>query len=175
MPSKNNTISPNVVAAFYFAICTFSFNLLAKYFLYIFKMGSLLPLISSSLLSVVLGALFGSLFGQRLAMATKLTHIFSWGTLLAITMIPFYSLGLQLIYYLHNHAIYQNLHQWQDYFVLYGVMLLFFLLIAGIWFIPFTGVAALYFTQSFLPGCTAYYSKQEKNSIKAIADDSDTN
>ncbi len=165
MITNNTTFNPRLIGALYFAIFAVAFNLLAKYFLFIFKAGELLPFFSSTLLLLLLFALFGSLFSKRLVATHKPGHIFAWGMLLAITITPFYSLGLQLIYYVHNHAIYNNLHQWQDYIVLYGVMTLFFILIAGIWLIPLTGCAALLFSRRFIPGYKIYLRKQQQKPI----------
>ena len=163
--TNHDKSNARLVGALYFALLTLVFNLIAKYFLFIFKEGVLFPLFSTSLLSLFLGALFGGLFGQRIAAMNKPSHLFAWGVLLAITIIPCYSLGLQIIYYFHNHEMYNNLHQWQDYLVLYGVILLFVVLVAGIWFIPLTGLAAMQFNRRFLPGYNAYLSKQQQKNI----------
>ena len=162
-----------LTAALYFAIFAVLFNLLAKYSLFIFKAGALLPVFSSTLLALLLGAVFGSFFGKHIATATKPGRIFAWGALLGITIIPCYSLGLQFIYYFHNHWMYEKIHQWQDYFVLYGVVVLFFTLIAGIWLIPLTGLAALHFNRRFLPSYNTYLQKQLKKSEQALADVND--
>lgn len=161
--TKHKTLNLRLLGAFYFATFATLFNLIAKYFLFIFKTGVPLPFFSSTLLSLLLGALFGSLFSKRLSTPNMPgLQVFAWGMLLAIAIIPFYSLGLQLIYYVHHHSMYNNLHQWQDYLVLYGVILLFFILIAGIWLIPLAGYAALLFNQRFLPRYATYLHKQQQ-------------
>lgn len=153
--------NPASIAAFYFAVFVLAFNLLAKYFLFVFNVRALMPIYSSSLLALFLGGLLGYLFGPRLAKHHSARHIFTLGMLLAITLLPLYSLGMQYILYLHHDVIYTHLHLWTDYAVLYGVILLFILLVAGIWFIPFTGLAALLFNRRFLPGYYAYLQKND--------------
>lgn len=160
---NNNQLNLRVLGAFYFAGFATLFNLLAKYLLFIFAAGVLLPFFSSTLLALLLGAIFGGLLGIRIATANKPSRVFAWGVVLAIIIIPFYSLGLQLIYYCHNHSMYNNLHQWQDYVVLYGVIMLFFILVAGIWLIPLTGCAALLFNRRFIPAYRIYLSKQQQS------------
>ena len=160
MPNDHSNVNIRLIAALYFSSFTVIFNLVVKYFLFVFKSGELLPIYSSTILALVLGALFGALFGRRLATPNPTVKIFANGALLATCMIPLYSLGLQLIYYFHNHWMYEKLHQWQDYIVLYGVALLFFTLVAGIWLIPLAGFAALHFNQRFLPSYNAFLKKQ---------------
>ena len=162
-----NTFNPRLIGAFYFAGFAVLFNLVAKYFLFVFQASDLLPFFSSTLLFLLLSALFGSLFSKRIMAASKPLHAFAWGMLLALVLIPFYSLGLQLIFYIQNHAIYKNIHLWQDYVVLYGVITLFVILIAGIWLIPLTGGAALLFNRRIVPGYTAYL-KSRKATPSAI-------
>lgn len=154
------------IGAVYFALFAVAFTLLTKYCLYIFNTGVPLPFFSTTLLSLLLGAFFGGVFSPHIATANSTGHVFVWGMLLAIAITPFYTIGLQIIYYLHQHSMYNNLHQWQDYLVLYGVLLLFFILIAGIWFIPLMGFAALQFNRRFLPGYQAYLKKQQSRGAK---------
>lgn len=161
--TKNNKPNVRLLAAVYFAFFAVLFTLVVKYFLFILKMGSLLPFFSCLILSLLLGAFFGGLFGLRLAKPDSTGKIFGWGMLFAVVIIPFYSLGLQIIYYFHNHTMYNNLHQWQDYFVLYGVLVVFFTLVAGIWLIPLSGFAALHFNRHILPGYNTYLNKQRNN------------
>ena len=167
MPTDNNTCNLRLVAALYFSSFTVIFNLIVKYFLFVFKAGELLPVYSSTLLALLLGAVFGSLFGPRIALPQKSLKVFANGALLAICSIPFFCLGLQLIYYFHNHWMYEKLHHWQDYVVLYGVVLLFFTLVAGIWQILLTGFAALHFNRRFLPSYTAFLQKQLDKQARA--------
>lgn len=169
MPNEQNIPNIPLTAALYFSSFTVMFNLMLKYFLFVFKSGEMLPVFSSTLLALLLGAVFGGLFGHRLAAAGTTLRVFAKGTLLAICMIPFYSLGLQLIYYFHHHWSYETLHHWQDYLVLYGVVLLFFTLVAGIWLIPLTGCAALHFNRRFLTSYRAFLQKQHQKSIQAHA------
>jgi hypothetical protein len=157
-----NTFNPRLIGAFYFAVFAVFFNLIAKYFLFVFQAGDLLPFFSSTLIFLLLSALFGSLFSKRIIEASKPGHAFGWGMLLALVIIPFYSLGLQLIFYIQTPAMYSNIHLWQDYVVLYGVITLFVFLIAGIWLIPLTGGAALLFNRRIMPGYTAYLNKVRK-------------
>lgn len=155
----NTQINPRPYAAFYFAVFAAIFNLTAKWLLFVFKASILLPLYSSTMLAVLLGAVFGHLFGKKLVGHKTTLNLFFIGTLIALAMIPFYSLGLQLIYYFHNHAMYLQLHHWQDYLVLYGVMVLFFTLVAGIWLILLTGIAAVHFNRRFFPGASRFEHK----------------
>ena len=155
-----SSINLRLIGAIYFAAFAVFFTLIVKYFIYISGTGVFLPIFSAITLSVELGAFFGFLFGQRIAGAKTSTQAFLQGMLLAIAIIPFYTLGLQLIYYFNNHSLYNNLHQWQDYLVLYGILLLMFILVAGIWFIPLTGLAAMQFNRRFLTGYQAYLQQQ---------------
>jgi len=173
MANEKTTPTLRLTSALYFGSFAVVFNLLAKYSLFIFKAGQLLPVFSSTLLAFILGALFGHCFGPRIATAKSSAHMFAWGALLGLSIIPFYSLGLQFIYYFHNHWMYEKLHQWQDYFVLYGVVMLFFTLIAGVWLIPLTGLAAVHFTRRFLPRYNAYLQKQQHPSMQAPTNDID--
>ena len=148
---EQNSFDPRPIAAIYFAGVTLLFCLLAKYFLIVYEYSSFLPLLYALPMSLLIGGVFGALFGGRIASSTSASHAFLWGVLLAVTILPVYSLGLQFVYYLHKPLIYANLNQWQDYLVLYGVLVLFVLIIAGIWFIPILGFAAMHFNRRTLP------------------------
>lgn len=145
------SFNPRPIAAIYFAGITLLFCLLAKYFLIIYEYGSLLPLVYALPMSVLVGGICGALYARRIAAAISASHAFLWGVLLALTIIPVFSLGLQFVYYLYKPLTYANVHQWQDYLVLYGVLVLFVLIIAGIWFIPILGFAAMHFNRRTLP------------------------
>lgn len=160
MPNQYTKANLRLLGGIYFAGLLIIFNIIAKYFVFVFKADLFLPLFSTLFLTLLVGMALGAAFAELIARSQKPWLAVLLGVLMALLIIPLYSLGLLCIYYLHFPAMFVQLPHWQDYFVIYGVMMVFFSLIAGIWLIPILGLAALYFKQHVVPHYQTFLSQQ---------------
>lgn len=157
--TNHKPLSAGTTAAFFFAGYAVLFMLFTKYTLLSLKNNSALPLIPSIIIALIVGALTGRLFGNSLVKIRLWFYPFLIGVLLACLSLILSGIGV-LIYYYYNHVPFFNSpHHWQDYFILYGIVLLSLTLTIGLWLIPLTAVVAVYFNKRFWPGLLALDQK----------------
>lgn len=166
----HNPLSPRFAGAIFFAIFAVLFMLFTKYTLLSLKDSLLLPLLPALLIAAITGAFAGSIFGEFLAKKGTWVRPFLIGILLACLSLILGSLGVLTHYYLTNPDFFARLHQWQDYFVVYGVVLLSLTLTIGLWLIPLTGLIAIYFNKHFLPGLIAVDEKRQLENKQSKTD-----
>ena len=162
--------SPRVAGAVFFTIYALLFTLFTKYTLLSLRDSALLPLLPSLLVAVATGAFAGGLFGKALAKPRAWPTPFLIGILLACLSLILGSLAILAYYYLTDATFINHLNKWQDYFVIYGVILLSLFLTIGLWLIPLTGLVALYFNRRFFPGLLAVDQKRLHAEIKSKVD-----
>lgn len=101
--------------------------------------------------------------GGILAKKGNWARPFGIGILVACLSLILTSLGLLAYYYLTDATFLKHLQHWQDYFVIYGVILLSLALTIGLWLIPLTGLVAVYFNKRFWPGLVAIDKKRHQD------------
>lgn len=148
-------MNPRFAAAVFFGMFAVFFTLFAKYTLLSLQDSLRLPLLPALVVVLFTGAYLGSLFGLVLAKCRVWYQCFLIGVLMAVFAILLTSLSILLYCWFFNDPLMQTLHGWHDYVVLYGALVLSVTLIIGVWLIPLTGFAAVYFNVSFLPGLSA--------------------
>lgn len=153
-------LSPRLAGAVFFAVFALLFMLFTKYTLLSLKDNALLPLLPAILISVITGAFAGGLFGKALAKESRWPRPLLIGILLACLSLILGSLGILTHFYLNDANFLIRFRQWQDYFVVYGVILLSLTMTIGVWLIPLTGFIAIYFNKHFLPGLMAVDQKR---------------
>ncbi|MFA5959237.1 MAG: hypothetical protein WC785_01815 [Tatlockia sp.] len=149
MTNHSHPISPKFAGAVFFALYAVFFMLFAKYTLLTLKDTRLLPFFSSLFIAAITGGIAGALLGKPLAKNAKWNRPFLIGILLALLSLVLGSFGVLAHYYLHNVL---HFSRWQDYFVVYGLVLLSLLMTVGIWLVPLTGLVSVYFNKRFFPG-----------------------
>lgn len=150
--NKLAQFSPRIAGAIFFAIYAFLFTLFTKYTLLSLRDEGLLPLLPSIFISLIIGALIGALFGKALAKKSHWFRPFLIGILLACVALILGSLFVLIHYYSTDPLFSSRLQHWQDYFVVYGAILVSLLIVIGTWFIPLSGQVSIYFNKHFLPG-----------------------
>jgi|GEM_PF-2224154 len=152
---KLSPLNPKMASAVFFAIYALMFLLFAKYTLLSLRDGMLLPLFPSLLIAPITGAFAGWWFGSVLAQPGKWFRAMIFGILLAVIALLLASLAVFVHAYFYDNTMASRLTHWQDFFIFYGVILASMTLIIGLWLIPITGLAAVYFNKRFLPGLLA--------------------
>lgn len=152
---EEKPLSPGLAAAIYFAIFSLCFLIFTKYTLLSLQDSLKLPLFPSILVAMFTGAYVGSLFGAALAGTRTWYHSFIIGCFIALFSLVLISLAIMVHAWFYDGAFYGRLHSWRDYFVIFGALFASITLIAGVWLIPLTGLAAIHFNRHFLPGLLA--------------------
>ncbi|MDP1602565.1 MAG: hypothetical protein Q8M03_04805 [Legionella sp.] len=153
--NKKSALTARFAATLFFAIYALLFLLFTKYTLLSFQNSLRLPLFPSFLIALLAGAILGRLFVKKLAQKSHWFRVFLWGCLVALIAILFISLFVLVYSYFYDASFLNHLPKWQDYFIIYGLVVLSVTLVVGVWLIPLTGFAAIYFNKHFLPGLLA--------------------
>ncbi|PJE10908.1 hypothetical protein [Legionella sp.] len=158
MNSKANNyspLSPRFAGAVFFAVYLLLFSLFTKYTLLSLRDKALLPLLPSVFVALIIGALVGCFLGKALAKKAHWFRPFLIGILLAFLILILGSLAILAHYYFSDPIFVSRLQHVKDYFVVYGAILASLSLTIGLWFIPLSGLVAIYFNKHFLPGLIA--------------------
>lgn len=148
-------VSPRITGAVFFAIYALLFLFFAKYTLLSLQNASTLPFFPSMLVALLLGAFAGSISSKWLAKSGASLRTLLIGIIIAVLALLILSLGAFIHSCLNDPVFFNRLHHWQDYFLVYGAIFLSLLLIIGVWLVPLTALAAVYFNKRFLPGILA--------------------
>jgi len=148
-------ISPRFAAALYFAFLAIIFLVLAKFILLSVANNLNLPLLPMLLSVILTGAIAGALFGEWLAKPQAWWRLMLLGCALALLGLFQITWGILVRAWLFENVFFQHLQRWQDYVVVFGLVFSSVTLIVGLWMIPLTGLAAIYFNKHFLPGLLA--------------------
>lgn len=141
-------LSPQFAALIFFTLFSLLFFLFIKFAL---LSKDNVPFILGISGSGLLGALFGYLNAPLLAKQQSLSRLIITGIAMAIVAILLISLVVLLHGYYKGGALLHSLHSWQDYCIIYGVIVASLGLIIGVWLIPVTVVAVVYFNKRFFP------------------------
>lgn len=171
-PVKNNPITPQFAATIFFAIFALMFFIFAKYTLLSIDLSIQLPLLPFIIAMMITGALIGKCFGKTLAKETAWYKLFFLGVLIAIITLLLFSMAIFLRAYFKSSSevnFFTHYHQWREYFIFFGVLVIWITSTIGLWLMPLTGLAAIYFNKRFLPGLLAF-DKLEKQTHDASND-----
>jgi hypothetical protein len=148
-------LNPRFAGAIFFAIYSLLLIFFTKYTFLTLRDSALMPLLPSIVLALVIGAFVGACFGKVLAKKSTWIRPFFIGILLACFALLLVSVALISYYYFNETAFLMPLLQKKAYFFMYIQILLILSLAIGSWFIPLTGLVAIYFNKQFLPGLIA--------------------
>ncbi|MCA0404483.1 MAG: hypothetical protein LCH30_11975 [Proteobacteria bacterium] len=152
MTHTNQTFfNPRYVAMFFFAFNAILFVILTKYTLLSFNQAKILPLWPTLGLGILIGGFLGNLFGSSIATQKHWFKTILIGLAMALLALIILTLVLFIYYYSHRETIFVNLQGIKNYFILAGTLFLSLLLTIGLWLIPLTSLAALYFNRYFYP------------------------
>lgn len=160
--SSNTSLSPKFAGAIFFGIYGLLFFIFTKYTLLSMQDSNSLPLYPSLFISLACGIFCGKLFGPWLARKKEWWGLLLVGILLAVVAII---IGGACIF-LYSYDAFKQFHSIRDYLLFYGMILVSITLIVGPWFIPLTGVAAVYFNKRFLPGLIAADQLRMQSEVK---------
>lgn len=170
MTTTSPPMSPRFAAAVYFALIALVFLIIAKYILLSLAGNLDLPLMGMVFTVMITGAFTGALFGRWLAKPQAWWKVMILGFVLAIVAIFQITCGILIKAYVYEIQWMAQLTNWQDYWVVFGMIFLSVTLIAGVWMIPLTGLAAIYFNKHFLPGLLAVDAQRHHNTPKPDVD-----
>lgn len=151
----HTSINPRMIAAIFFVVFALLFLFFAKYTLLSLKNNQTFPLLPSLGFSLICGTIAGVIAGNWLSKTRNWLKCFLMGILLGLGTLIILSICLFINAYSSDAFFFNQIHRWQDYFVIFGVIFLSMLFIIGLWLIPLTGLAAVYFNKRFFPGLVA--------------------
>lgn len=161
---KNRSLNPRIPAVLFFAIFSLLFMLVIKYALLPLEGTGILPLFSSSLVAIGIGISLGMLFGSPLIKSRSWFGAFALGLLMGNIALVIMSIRLFIYAYTINPSFFVQFQHWQDYLIFYMAILVSLYVTLGIWLLPATGIAALYYNKRFYPGFLALdKQRQETN------------
>ncbi|MBA2657112.1 MAG: hypothetical protein H0U70_09030 [Tatlockia sp.] len=144
------SFNPRFAGAIFFAIYAVFLMLFCKYTLLTF-----LPLISSMLSSLVVGLISGFFIGKWLAKPAFWPRPFIIGILVASFLLILIAFFILLHGYLSELNLLNRLEHKKDYLILYAAIFASLATTIGLWFLPLTGLVAVYFNKKFFPGLVA--------------------
>jgi hypothetical protein len=140
------TISnPRLLSAVYFSLLAVIATIFIDTVLYLLGVEQLLPIAQEIFLAVVVAAVFGALFGERIvhSEAPYAKHVFFWAFLMVITAIPIYTAGFFYLMKENHSTLFMNASFTQLIYI-YLFVLLYSFILAGLWLAIVAGFAALY-------------------------------
>ncbi|KTD50203.1 hypothetical protein Lqui_1528 [Legionella quinlivanii] len=158
--SEQKPISARFAAAVFFGIFAFLFLIFTRYTLLPLKASQGFPLGYALIVVPFIGILLGALFGNQLAKPSRWWRPFLLGILLAIVYLLIISLAVLVNSY-WNDPNFARLSV-KDNMVVFGAIYLSATLIIGLWLIPVTALAAVYFNKHFFPGLRAVDKRRHK-------------
>lgn len=162
MKTKDEALGiPNarLLSAIYFSLLAIILTIAIDTSIYLLGIEQLLPVAQEILLSVMISALFGALFGERIVHSTKpfYMHVFFWAVLMVILALPIYNIGFLFLFKEHHHLVFTHTTLTQLGYLYLLIMVYSFLLI-GVWLAIVAGFAAV-----FLRGYLVYYIMHSLN------------
>lgn len=146
-----NIINPKLVCMAFFIVLAVLFCLFARFTLLRLIEKVYIPLIPNFLSILLSSAFIAYLFSPALSKKGHWIKFLCIGFSMALSVL----ISASLIYFFRawvgGAPIFALAHQWQDYFVIYGSIIAIQISIMGLWAIPITGLAALYYSKIFLP------------------------
>lgn len=157
------TLNPRIPAALFFAIFSLLFMLLIKYALLPLEGAGILPLFTSSLAAIGTGISVGIIFANQLIKGGSWLRPFTVGLAMGLLALILISVRLFIYAYTINPTFFSQFKHWQEYLVFYGAILASLLPTLGIWLLPATGIAAVYYNRQFYPGFLALDRQRKEN------------
>ena len=148
-------MSTQFAGAIYFALFALLYFLFTKYTLLSLKDDMQLPFFPSGIFVFLIGGLIGRQFASLLAKKSHWLRSMMIGFIIAIVAILIAGVCVLIHSYFYDATFINSLKHWQNYFIVYGVIVLSITFVIGVWLIPLTGLAAIYFNKRFLPGLLA--------------------
>ena len=145
--------NPRLLSAAYFSLLAIIVTVVIDSIMYALGFEQIISSFEAILLAVVVAALYGALFGERIVHSKQpyRRHAFFWAFLMVILAIPVYDLGfLWLTKHAHSD-IFRNATA-THWFYFYLLILLYSFILAGLWVAILAGFAAI-----FLRGSLVYY------------------
>ncbi|MBA2709249.1 MAG: hypothetical protein H0U57_01455 [Tatlockia sp.] len=167
--------NPRLAGAIFFALYNLLLVFFMKYTFLTLRDSILMPLLPSIFFALIIGAISGAIFGKMLAKKTSWLRPFFTGILLSLLTLLLISIVLLGFYYFNENALLATLGQKKAYLLIYMQILIFLSLVVGSWFIPLTGLVAIYFNKQFLPGLIASDQSRLEKKISNSIDNSHDN
>lgn len=134
-----------ILSAVYFGVLSILATIVIDILLYIAGIGELIPTFKAVLLATIIAAIFGALFGEKIIHCKKPYNFsaFKWGFLMVLLALPLYDLGFLWLIQEHHAQNFSgaSLLNW---LLVYGILLLYSFIFAGLWLAIIAGFAAMY-------------------------------
>lgn len=142
--------SPRTIAACYYAFMSLITMLGLHLLLFWIGMQDMLPVLASTLLAPPIGFIAGGVFGKRILLASTNARCFLWGMLLIVFALPLYDL-LLLSFLKQTFPQLEKLsHTTTEHFMVYGIILVYSIVLIGSWLSILSGFAALHLKNTFV-------------------------
>lgn len=134
-----------MLCAVYYALLSVVFTLSLDAALYALGVNQMIPLFAGTLVAMLIALVFGFIFGEKIIHAKAPYHLktFFWGFIKTFCALPFYDLGFMAFYLHANPGMLASL-SWLGVFSLYLKIIVFSIILIGIWLAVLSGLAALY-------------------------------
>lgn len=145
--------NPRLLSSVYFSLLAIIATIVIDTILYSIGVHPGLPFYQSILLSVIIAAIFGALFGKRIIFSDKAywRHAFWWAFLMVLVALPFYDLGFFFLLTQNQEGLLVGSTA-KGIIYMYFMILLYSFVLVGLWLAIFAGIAAV-----FLRGRFVYY------------------
>lgn len=152
---KIKPLNPRIPAALFFAIFSLLFMLVIKYAIIPLEGRAILPLFSSSVVAIGTGISVGLIFSHQLIKTGSWFRPFAIGLGMGTIALVLISIRLFIFAYTANPSFFDQFQNWQEYLVFYAAILISLFPTLGVWLLPATGIAAVYYNKQFYPGFDA--------------------
>lgn len=159
-PVKPNPITPEFASTGFFMIFGVLFLLYTKYALLPLNVSHQIPLISSLVVILLIAAFLGRIFARSLVKKHHWLRLFLTGVFMALLALLIVSLTIFIRSWIVGTPLFQLAQHWQDYFIIYGLLVVTTSSVIGVWLGVLTGMAAIYFNKRFYPRLMAFDSTQ---------------
>lgn len=158
--TQANFISPEFASAGFFMLFGSLFLIFTKYTLLPLNVSHQLPLLSSLIVILFTAAFLGRVFARLLIKPQPSIRLFIIGILMAMAAILIISLSFFIRSWIYGAPLLQLAHNWQDYFIIFGLLVVTTSSVIGLWLAILTGMAAIYFNKRFYPKLMAFNAAQ---------------
>lgn len=134
-----------MLCGIYYALLSVIFTLSLDATLYALGIKQMIPLFAGTFVAMLIALIFGFIFGEKIIHASPPYKLksFLWGFIKTFCALPFYDLGFMAFYLHANSGLWTSL-SWMGLLSLYLKIILFSLILIGIWLAVLSGLAALY-------------------------------
>jgi hypothetical protein len=151
--------NPRLISAIYFTLLTVVLTLAIDAILYAYGINQYIPIYQLTCLGVVIAALSGALFGERIVHCEThfLRTAFLWAVLMTLLALVFYDMGFLYLLHLNNPKAFA-LSSFTTTLHLYLLLLIYSFILVGWWLAILFGLTAMY-----LRGFLVYYLLRSQN------------